>query len=247
MVAHAKIFGIPFTVCTLDEGIRSVHSLVTMSSTNMIVLANAHTMNLAFEQRGYREAIKNATIVFRDGTGVGWAMRKQGISPGHNFVGTDFVPELCRRNQIYKYRIFLLGANPGIAEEAAKKLKCTAPNISVVGVLHGYSCEEDNDAVVEYINRLHPDILLVAMGNPKQEIWIYDNRDRLYVPVCIGVGALFDYLSGNITRAPKWALNAGIEWIFRLILEPKRLWKRYLIGNFKFLIRVYREINKKYH
>ena len=168
-------------------------------------------------------------------------MKKKGVNPLHNFVGTDFIPDFCRCAAKKGYRIFLLGAEPGVSEKAARRLESIAPGIEICGQHHGFFTIEETDSIIEIINKARPDMLLVAMGNPRQELWITENIDKLKVTVCIGVGALFDYLSGRVKRAPGWMLKAGMEWIFRFVIEPKRLWKRYIIGNPIFVFRVYRE------
>jgi exopolysaccharide biosynthesis WecB/TagA/CpsF family protein len=235
------IFGIPFTICTLIEGVTLIEEIIANKEPQLVVLANTHTLNLAYEQSDYKQALKKASIVLRDGIGIGWATRKRGISPLHNFVGTDFIPEFCKYTAHKGYRIFLLGSRSGICQVAAKKLESLAPGIVISGYYHGYFPDEQTTEIVNQINETRADILLVAMGNPKQELWIASNLHRLNVPVCIGVGALFDYLSGRVTRAPRWMLKTKMEWVFRLLVEPKRLWKRYLTGNPKFVIRVYQE------
>jgi exopolysaccharide biosynthesis WecB/TagA/CpsF family protein len=245
-VRIVTIFGVPITVCTLIEGITIIEEIIENKKPQLLVLANAHTLNLAYEQCQYKQILKEAGLVLRDGSGMGWAIRRKGVHPWHNFVGTDFIPDFCKYTAHKGYKIFLLGSRPGVAQVAAQKLESMAPGLAIGGHYHGYFPEDKTDEIINRINKTGADILLAAMGNPKQEFWIVNNLYRLNVPVCVGVGALFDYLSGRVTRAPHWMLNAGMEWIFRLLLEPKRLWKRYLIGNLRFIFRIYREhMNEK--
>lgn len=236
-----NIFGVPVTLCSLEEGISIIEKMILYRKPQLVVIANAHTLNLAHEQNHFRNVLKTAGLILRDGTGVSWAVNKRGGLPLHNFVGTDFVPEFCRKTAAKGYRFFLLGSKPGVAQKAAEKLKILVPKISIAGHHHGYLFDDKNEEIINRINETRTDVLLVAMGNPKQELWLANNLHRLTVPVNIGVGALFDNLSGRVTRAPRWMINAGLEWLYRLLAEPKRLWKRYLIGNLKFIIRVYRE------
>lgn len=237
----AFLFGVPITICSLDMGIRLIEEIIKEKRPKLVVLANAHTLNLACELELYRKVLKNAGLILRDGTGVGWALRRKGSKPGHNFVGTDFIPVFCKRTNGKKYKLFMLGARPGLAERAAKTIKRLAPEIQITGCHHGYFNDRQRYGIINKVNQTNSDILLVAMGNPKQEIWIESCLEEINVPACIGVGALFDYLSGHMVRAPRWVLNAGMEWVFRLAVEPKRLWKRYVIGNLKFIFRVYQE------
>ncbi len=235
------IFGIPITICTFNEAIKLIEEMIHNKKPRLIVLANSHTLNLAYERHDYRQVLKEDCLVLRDGTGTSWAIKKKGIHPLHNFVGTDFIPDFCKYTARKGYRIYLLGSRPDVCETAARRLRALAPGTVVAGHHHGYFRDEQTAEIINKINKARADILLVAMGNPKQEIWITRNLDRLNVPVCIGVGALFNYLSGRQARAPQWMLSAGMEWVFRLLAEPKRLWKRYLIGNPKFVMRIYRE------
>jgi len=232
------LFGISFRTATLSQGIAAVEEMIQSRVPQLLVLANVHTLNLAYEQNDYKTVLKNTGLVLRDGTGVSWAIKRKGVPPLHNFVGTDFIPEFCKRTAHKGYRIFLLGSREGIAQMAAEKLKLMAPGLIIAGHHHGYFPEEKTHDIVSRINETQSHILLVAMGNPKQEFWIANNLNILNVPVCIGVGALFDYLSGNVKRAPKWVLDKGMEWSYRLMVEPKRLWRRYLIGNPKFMLRI---------
>ena len=237
MEQQTRIFDVPITLCSLGEGVRLIENLMSDRTPKLVVLANAHTLNLAYEQEPYKRVLQSAALVLRDGTGVSWAVKRKGIGSGHNFVGTDFVPDFCRYTSQKGYRFFFLGSEPGVAEAARKNLESLVPDVVVAGEQHGYFDEDQSAKIIEIINSTRSDILLVAMGNPKQEQWIARHLDRLNVPVCIGVGALFDYLSGRVTRAPRWMLDLGLEWVFRLLLEPERMWKRYLIGNLKFILR----------
>jgi exopolysaccharide biosynthesis WecB/TagA/CpsF family protein len=241
MGQKTSIFDIPITLGTLDEGVMLIENLVSDKTPKLVVLANAHTLNLAYEQEEYKSVLNAAALVLRDGTGVSWAVKRKGMAPGHNFVGTDFVPDFCRYTSQKGYRFFFLGSEPGVAEAARKNLESLVPDVVVTGHHHGYFDDDQSAGIIDTINATASDILLVAMGNPRQEQWIAGHLDRLNVPVCIGVGALFDYLSGRVTRAPRWMLDSGLEWIFRLLLEPGRMWKRYLIGNIKFIMRSVRE------
>jgi exopolysaccharide biosynthesis WecB/TagA/CpsF family protein len=245
MAEKVCVFDIPITICSFIEGVRLIEKIIRDITPQLVVLANANTLNLAHELKEYKKVLQSAALILRDGTGVGWAVKRKGIFPLHNFVGTDFVPDFCKYTCQKEYRLFLLGAKPGVAKVAANKLEKLAPGLIITGYHHGYFKKNETYEIISRINNTRSDILLVAMGNPRQEIWIERYIDKIDVPVCIGVGALFDYLSGRVIRAPRWMLNAGMEWVFRLVVEPKRLWKRYLIGNTQFIIRFYRELWNK--
>jgi N-acetylglucosaminyldiphosphoundecaprenol N-acetyl-beta-D-mannosaminyltransferase len=161
--------------------------------------------------------------------------------------GSDLMLTLCHLSGEHGLSHFFYGGEPGIPERLTAELKKKFPWLNVVGA---YSPpfrplkKEEDEEIGRRINEAKPDILWVALGNPKQEIWMYEHRKMLDVPMIIGVGAAFDFLSGNVKHAPKWMQNAGLEWLFRLAHEPRRLWKRYLIGNVMFLILVLSDLLK---
>jgi N-acetylglucosaminyldiphosphoundecaprenol N-acetyl-beta-D-mannosaminyltransferase len=237
-----KIFEVPLSLIEFNTAVTLVESLIRKRKSKFVALANVNTLNYAYQNKKYRQILLSADIVLRDGTGVKWAAKKMGADPKYNFVGTDFIPRFCSATSSKKYRIYLLGARPGIAESAATKLQRLAPGLLIAGYQHGYFDKAEESWIINEISNSNSDILLVALGNPNQEMWIAKNLHKLNVPLSIGVGALFDYMSGHVPRAPKWMLDTGIEWLFRLLIEPRRLWRRYLLGNPLFMLRVYRQI-----
>ena len=172
MEQQTSIFGVPITLCSLDEGVRLIENLVSDRTPKLVVLANAHTLNLAYEQEAYKRVLNAAALVLRDGTGVSWAVKRKGIGSGHNFVGTDFVPDFCRYTSQKGYRFFFLGSEPGVAEAARQRLEALVPDVVVTGHHHGYFDDDQSAQIIDTINATRSDILLVAMGNPKQEQWI---------------------------------------------------------------------------
>jgi len=153
-------------------------------------------------------------------------------------------PLLCEAAAREHVPIYLLGAKPGVAQATADNMVERYPNLTVAGVRDGYFNAEEEDAVVEAINESGARILLVAFGAPRQELWLEQWRDRLAPPVCMGVGGLFDFYSGRIARAPAWMREMGLEWVFRLLQEPGRMWRRYVIGNPLFLYRVWQQVRQ---
>jgi N-acetylglucosaminyldiphosphoundecaprenol N-acetyl-beta-D-mannosaminyltransferase len=137
--------------------------------------------------------------------------------------------------------VYLLGARPGVAAAAAEAMARRVPRLIIAGTRHGYFPPEDTDAVIDTINRSGANVLLVAFGAPAQELWLARHRARLAPSIRIGVGGLFDFYSGRIPRAPRWLQELGLEWVWRLVQEPRRMWRRYLVGNPLFLWRVMRQ------
>ena len=234
---RVMVLGVPFAVGSFERAVEPIGDMIDAARPRHLVLANAHTLNLAYDDPAYRRVLQTASLVLRDGVGVELAMRLAGQRPHHNFVGTDFVPHLLAALGRRELRVFLFGAEPGVADAAARALVRQAPNVRVVGTAAGRGAFA---RVVQLVRAARPHVLLVALGNPLQERWIHDNLARLGVPLSIGVGALFDYLAGRVRRAPGWMLQLRAEWLFRLVVEPRRLWRRYLMGNPRFVWRVFR-------
>ncbi len=210
--------------------------------TVSVFFVNAHTLNLASADAAYRETLNSGDFVFADGTGVRWAARLHGVRIVENLVGTDFIPMMFLSTADRGYTYFMLGSDEATVSVAADYARRNFPGWKQVGFHHGYLTDERTTAAaIEHVNAARPDVLLVGMGNPVQEEWIRRNLDRLDVPVCLGIGGLFDYWAGNVSRAPEWLRRLGHEWVWRLFQQPRLKARRYLIGNPLFLARVFRE------
>jgi len=201
---------------------------------------NAHTCNLAFRNPRMREALRKSDLVYCDGAGVQLGAYLLGFGPLERMTAADFMADVaceCARRRV---SVFLLGGRPGIAEAAASRLKELASGLRIAGTHHGYFlCPRDcSKEVVGRINRARPDILFVGLGSPLQEIWTSEHRRAIDVPTVWCVGAMMDFVSGSSRRAPRWMRCCGLEWLWRLALEPRRLFVRYVLGNPVFLMRV---------
>ena len=236
------VLGVPFTVCSLSEAVGRIRGLIATGRPHQVVLANAHTLNLACDDPAYRGLLRDADLVLRDGAGIELAARLARSHAGHNFVGTDFVPGLLGALGPAEVRVFLFGGHPGVTEQAARELARRGRHVRIVGAVPGYGAFE---RVVQQVRAARPHILLVALGNPLQEQWIDEHLAQLGVPVSIGVGGLFDYLAGRVPRAPRWMLRLRVEWLFRLVVEPRRLWRRYVMGNPRFVWRLIASRNRE--
>lgn len=204
--------------------------------TRKVMYVNAHCMLIARDDEQYRRVLNRADLVYADGVGVVWGARLWGHELPGRSTGADFMPRFCEVFAKYGLRVYLLGAQPGVAEEAAARLRERIPDLQIVGVQHGYFRRDRSEEIIGRINASEPHILLVGMGAPYQEVWIDEYCDQLKVPVVWGVGGLFDFLSGRTARGPQWLLDNGFEWFCRLIVEPRRLWRRYLLGNTEFVL-----------
>jgi len=210
-----------------------------------VYFVNAHTLNLAASDPSFRDVLNGGDLVFADGTGVRWAARLRGIRLVENLNGTDFVPAFFQATADRGYSCYLLGADETTIGRAAEYARRTFPGWIIRGHHHGYLREADVEAAaLQKIRDAKPDVLLVGMGNPRQERWIERHRAALGPTVCLGVGGLFDFWAGNVRRAPAWLRRAGHEWLWRLLQQPGDKARRYLCGNPQFLARVLRECKK---
>lgn len=235
-----RVLGVEITDLTMAEALALFERLLTAEPVraHSIYYVNTHTLNLACDDADFRSVLNRASYVFGDGTGVRWASRMlYGRTPKDNVNGTDLTPRLFRSTAGRGFRYFLLGNTEERIARAAQYTKREFPGWTLAGYHHGYVGPNDHAVLVSQINSLRPHLLLVGMGNPLQERWIDANLERLEVPVCVGIGGLFDYWSGDLERAPAWVRRLGHEWLHLLIRQPHKF-QRYMLGNPKFLARV---------
>jgi N-acetylglucosaminyldiphosphoundecaprenol N-acetyl-beta-D-mannosaminyltransferase len=235
-----SLFGINVCNCSPDEGLELLDSAINSGRSSRAMIVNAACVNISFRNNDYREAMGRYDVRFVDGVGIYLAGRiLRGVRlPDLN--GTDFGKLFMRHCADKGYRVFFLGARRGVAEKAAANFKALYPSLKIAGYHHGYFRSDQNDEVIETINETGPDVLVVCFGKPREVFWIDENIDRLAVRLAIPLGGFLDFYSGQKPRAPGWILKIRSEWLYRLILEPRRMWKRYLIGNLIFIIRVLR-------
>jgi N-acetylglucosaminyldiphosphoundecaprenol N-acetyl-beta-D-mannosaminyltransferase len=210
-----------------------------------IVGPNAHLVNLAEQDDRFAEAMQAADLSVPDGISVVMASRLLRVPIPERVAGGDLMERLCAEAAHYGLRMYFLGGLPGAATMAAHNLRRRYPGLRICGTACPPPGFENDPAqmtqIRNEINAVEPDLLCIAFGAPKQEIWMQENRDKLRVGVILPVGAAFDTQSGLRRRAPKWIQRCGMEWLFRLVMEPRRMWRRYLIGNAQFLMLVLRQ------
>ncbi|MBE6356322.1 MAG: WecB/TagA/CpsF family glycosyltransferase [Lentisphaerae bacterium] len=232
----AAIFGVPFFCGTMGEALQKIDALVQSKANHHVAFINAHCLNIVCKDKAYKQVLNGCAAVFADGIGAKIGAKMLDYKVEENVNGTDMFPLLAQK----PYRIYLLGGAPGVAVKALEKARALNGKAEFVGCADGFFNEKSEEAVFAEINALQPDIILVAMGVPKQEMWIHEHRQDLPGCVAIGVGGLLDFVSERIPRAPVWMRKCNIEWCYRLYNEPSRLFKRYIIGNPLFIIRVLR-------
>jgi N-acetylglucosaminyldiphosphoundecaprenol N-acetyl-beta-D-mannosaminyltransferase len=206
---------------------------------------NVHAANLAYELPWLRTVYNTSEYVVCDGFGVKWGARLLGRRVPARLTPPDWLPHVAELAARCGYSLFFLGNRPGVPERAAEMLAAQYPGLRIVGTQHGYFDKTpgsvENEAVVRCIRLARPHILYVGFGVPTQERWLWENWDRLEVKVGIAVGAMLDFVAGATPRGPRWMTNHGLEWLTRLATEPRRLWRRYLIGNPLFFYRVLKQ------
>jgi N-acetylglucosaminyldiphosphoundecaprenol N-acetyl-beta-D-mannosaminyltransferase len=239
-VDTVRVLGIRMARVTRHAFVETLINCAHGGTPLLVTYLNAHTVNVYFSDPEYARIIDRANIVYADGQAVVWASRFLGDPLPERVSAADFFVSFCQRCADEGLSLFLLGSRPGVAEGAQRKLQDRVKGLRIVGTQHGHFQRADNAAVVERIRAARPDVLIIGMGVPRQEKWTAENLERLGVPVGWCVGALFEYVSGTRRHAPHWMRRAGLEWLFRLVQEPGRLWQRYLIGNLQFVIRVLR-------
>lgn len=206
----------------------------------MLAYVNAHTLNLAVRNQDLREALDRSSLVMNDGLGISLAARMRGERFPENLNGSDFTVQLLELAASNDWGVFLLGGEPGIVERATDRLTGRVAGLRVVGTCHGFTTVSD-EQLADDIRETGAAMVIVAFGSPRQETWIDRNLAATGALIGVGVGAFLDFSAGKVVRAPHWMNILGIEWCFRLLQEPRRLWRRYILGNPVFLFRAWRD------
>lgn len=227
-----KILGVPYSNLFLKDALEQIFICLEHKIKFTVLFLNADCLFKAQNDGEYKEILKKAEFILPDGIGLRLAAKfLTSIRIKDNCNGTVLSPLLMKGAANKGYKIFFLGTKEGVAEKAAENIRKEIPGIRIVGTQHGYF--RDSEEVIKKINESGADILFVAMGAPLQEKWIARNRASLNTRLCLGVGALFDYLSGQIPRAPRFMQVMHLEWLWRIFIEPRRMFRRYIIDGAK--------------
>jgi N-acetylglucosaminyldiphosphoundecaprenol N-acetyl-beta-D-mannosaminyltransferase len=233
------VLGVHVDPLDLKEVLQTVDRFVRTGERHSVHYANVYCVNLAQRDEEYKAILNRADLVYCDGYGVVLGARIVGAEIPGRMTGADWIHDLSAVCQERGYSIYLLGSKPDVSRKAADRLTELYPSLKIAGNHHGYLTDEKTvDGAIRDINSSGPDIVLVGMGSPIQEKFIDKYRREIEAPVCWSVGALFDFVSEIVPRAPDWMLNNGLEWLFRLLYEPGRMWNRYLVGNTSFLLKI---------
>jgi N-acetylglucosaminyldiphosphoundecaprenol N-acetyl-beta-D-mannosaminyltransferase len=243
---RVRIGGLPIDRLTLGGAIDAIDELVSSGRGGAVFTPNVdHVVEYQDNER-LRDAYEAASLSLVDGVPVLWASHLLGEPLPEKVSGSDLVMPLLRHAAKREWRVFLLGGGDGVAEMAKRSLENSIPGIDVVGALSPRIDMRQERAVrapvVEAVGRAKPQVVIVALGAPKQELFIHESREALRPAVLFGLGASLDFIAGTVPRAPEWMSRSGLEWLFRLSREPRRLWRRYLVRDPKFLLILARSV-----
>lgn len=235
-----SVLGIKVNPITEDELNGEIARIIRAGRKELVLNVNVNAINQALKHSFMKELLNRAGIVFCDGYGVILGARILGADIPERITYADWMWSLSALCEREGFSFFFLGAREGIAQQAAEKLRERYPSLKVVGIRNGYFAKTgpENDAVIEQINRSRPDILVLGLGMPAQERWLSENWEKVDARIALTGGACFDFISGTVKRAPRWMADNGMEWLYRLLLEPRRMFTRYVIGNPLFMLRV---------
>lgn len=234
-----KVGEVPIDVVTFAGALEAIDGLIAARNGGYVVTPNIDHVVLADDNGAFRESYRHAALSLVDGQPLVWASRMLGEQLPEKISGADLILPLMERAAQKNWRVYFMGAGPGVAQKAADEVHkrygtnvvgCDAPKVSVD------PAAEENAQAVEKIAAAKPDIVLVALGAPKQEIWMHRCAAQYAPAVAFGIGAGLDFIAGTVKRAPKWMSSSGLEWAYRLSREPKRMWRRYLVNDPKFLL-----------
>jgi N-acetylglucosaminyldiphosphoundecaprenol N-acetyl-beta-D-mannosaminyltransferase len=227
---RVRVGRLPIDSVDFKQALDEIEALVRSRGGAMVFTPNVDHVVLAEKDARFRAAYQAVNLSLVDGTLLLWACRLLGFRVREKVSGSDLLQPLMQRAAQCGFRVYLLGGDPGVAEAARDRLQEQFPELRLVGCDASLvDVDALDEAIVERITRAAPDLVLVALGAPKQEVFIFEQRERLGSAVCIGVGASLDFVAGTRRRAPRWVSRIGLEWLYRLLQEPRRLARRYLL------------------
>jgi N-acetylglucosaminyldiphosphoundecaprenol N-acetyl-beta-D-mannosaminyltransferase len=241
---RVNVLGVGISAIDEVTALQQIERWVLRKERRYVCVCAVHIVMACQEDPSLRRIVNSSDLATPDGMPLVWLARLRGKRAVRRVYGPDLMLSFCELAAGKGYRSFLLGGAIDQPEQLADKLTRRFPGLQIAGT---YSTPvrplppDENDRVIEAINAAQPDVVWVGMGTPNQERWMAANRHRLEAPVLIGVGAAFDFHSGWVPQAPLWMRRSGLEWLFRLSHEPRRLWKRYLLGNPLFILKVLRQ------
>lgn len=233
-----EVLGVRVDMVDEAEALACIEQLHDQGPAGFVTYVNPHTVNIASRDPTFGPTLAGAGLRLADGFGIRIAALRQGVRVPAILNGSDFNEKVLSRAASRGWRVFLLGGRPGVPDRAAERLSRRIPRLQVAGTYHGYFTDEETDAVVARVRASGCSVLVLALGQPRQEQWLESHLPATGARLGLAVGGFFDFAAGTVRRAPAWMNRAGLEWTFRLAQEPRRLAGRYLVGNAVFLWRV---------
>ena len=235
---YTEILKTNINVTNIDEAVGYIDKYLEQMRGEYICISNVHTTVTAYRDEEYRKVQNGSILNMPDGKPLSIVQKLRGYTQAGRVPGPDLMPAIFKLSEKRGYRHYFYGSTPETIEKLGIRLKEAYPRLQIVGM---YSppfralTEEEDKKICDEINELKPDFLWVGIGAPKQEMWMWKHQEKIHNTVMFGVGAGFNFFAGTLDKAPKWMEKASLEWLFRLSKEPKRLWRRYILGGFKYL------------
>lgn len=230
-----NMFGVDVAATTMNQTVQYIEKSIEENRKIQHVVINAGKVVLMKNDAKLTEIISKCELINADGQSIVWGAKFLGKKLPERVAGIDLMFELLQIAEKKGYGVYFFGATEEVVLKTIENLKEKYPKLVVSGYRNGYFNEDENEQIVNNMNKSNAKILLVAFSSPKKEYWLSNNMKNLNIPFCMGVGGSFDVVAGKTARAPKWMQKSGLEWFYRFIQEPKRMWKRYIIGNLTYL------------
>lgn len=240
-IPRGNILGVNVSAIDIPLALSCVDAWIQSRQPHYVCVTPAHSVMDCYDHPPLREIFNRSGLTTPDGMAIVWLLRAKGFHFVERVYGPDLMKAVCRQGVEKAYRHYFYGGAPGVGEKLAGVLEQQFPGLQMVGVdspPFRKLTEPEIETEQARIRASRPDIVWVGIGSPRQEVWMSENIDRLNVPVLVGVGAAFDFLSGSKKQAPGWVQRSGLEWLYRLVSEPRRLWRRYLLGYPRFVVLV---------
>ena len=241
------VMGAPIDPWTMSQTVKATEGFIDRDQFAHLIGVNADKLFQMRDDPRMHTIVEGCEIINADGASMVMAAHRLGVRVPERVAGIDLMWQLCRLAENRHFRVYLLGAKQKVVEQTASVLRGHFPNLHIAGYRDGYFGTDEFDDVISQVMATHPDIIFVGITSPKKERLIERFRQRGAIGAFVGVGGSFDVISGNIPRAPQWMRHLGLEWLFRMMQEPKRLFKRYLVGNTRFFLLLAKEVRKSKH
>lgn len=244
-IVRSELFGIPVAAIDIDEAQQLIADCIDRRQPLQIGVVNAAKVVNMHRDADLRDSVLSSDVIFADGAAIVWASRLLGRPLPGRVAGIDLMFRMLELADRHHYRVYLLGATSAVLDRVRQNIVADYPGAVIAGAHHGYFDGTEEQAIAEDIKQSRPDILLVAMTSPKKEHFLARWNDLIDVPICHGVGGSFDVYAGLVKRAPLLWQRLGFEWLYRVLQEPRRLWKRYLVTNTLFLVLTARHLLRR--